>query len=186
LRGTKKAGETCASPAVESAGTPLREDCRSSLAFPTSLGSAFVLPFGCQARVSLPPFFIDAGASISRDRVSLSSHPHGTTAFLGRTRSGRRTLYHLSAGRSFHPPAFRRVGLPAVPLSLRSGSFDSGPFDSGPTDPFRRSGGSGLATGGFHLTGDSSYSCTGVVSKGLTVKLLSVSQLQSHQKWPSR
>jgi hypothetical protein len=29
--------------------------------------------------------------------------PHGTTASFGRTRSGRRTLYHLSAGRSFHP-----------------------------------------------------------------------------------
>ena len=27
-----------------------------------------------------PPFFIDAFASISRDRVSLSSHPFGTTA----------------------------------------------------------------------------------------------------------
>ena len=50
-------------------------DCRSALAFPTSPGSAFVLPFGCQLRVFLPPFFIDAGASISRDRASLSSHP---------------------------------------------------------------------------------------------------------------
>ena len=73
----KKAREAFASLAGESAGTPLMVDCRSALAFPTSPDSASVLPFGCLARVFLPPFFLDAGASISRDRDSLSSRPHG-------------------------------------------------------------------------------------------------------------
>jgi hypothetical protein len=174
-RRQKKAGETCVSPAVESAGTPLMEDCRSSLAFPTSPGSAFVLPFGCLARVSLPPFFIDAGASISRDRVSLSSHPHGTTALLGRTRSGRRTLYHLSAGRSVHPAPVRRVGLPVAPLCFRSG----------PRSPSLLSGGTGLATGGFRLTGDSSYSSGRGVSKAKMPQLAGIFQPPLHQNFPS-
>ena len=49
-----KTEEACASSVVVIIGPPLRVDCRSALAFPTSSGSAFVLPFGCQSR-ALPP-----------------------------------------------------------------------------------------------------------------------------------
>lgn len=158
----KKSGGGLRLPRRESIRTPLYGGLlRPPRPFPTSSGSAFVLPFGFQSRVFLPPFFIDACASISRDRVSLSSHPHGTTAFLGRTRSGRRTLYHLSAGRSVSPSAFRRVGLPAASLSLRSRS----------RDPSLPSGDSDLSIGGFHLTGDSNYSHGRSVSKAKTVDL---------------
>ena len=63
-----KTGEACASPVVKVSELRLWWTAYPPRPFPTSPGSAFVLPFGCQSRVSHPPFFIDAFASISRDR----------------------------------------------------------------------------------------------------------------------
>ncbi len=63
-----KTGEACASPVVKVSELRLWWSADPPRPFLTSSGSAFVLPFGCQSRVFLPPFFIDAFASISRDR----------------------------------------------------------------------------------------------------------------------
>ena len=63
-----KTGEACASPVVKVSELRLWWTAYPPRPFPISPGSAFVLPFGCQSRVSHPPFFIDAFASISRDR----------------------------------------------------------------------------------------------------------------------
>lgn len=86
-------------------------------AFPTSSGSALLRLAAPVTGRLLPSFFIDAStfasASISRDRVSLSSYPCGTT--YSWQSSVRVTVqYHLDIIRFLLPfSAFRRVGLPA-------------------------------------------------------------------------
>jgi hypothetical protein len=72
----------------------------------------------------------------------------------------------------FHPPAVRRVGLPAASRSVRSG----------PRGPSLPSCESGLAAGGLHLTGDSNYSDGGAVSKAKTTHLNSVFQSPHYKK----
>lgn len=151
----KKAGEACASPAGESIGTPLMVDCRSALAFPTSPGSAFVLPFGCQLRVFLPPFFIDAGASISRDRASLSSHPLWYGRFFWQNPAG-----------VTRPVPFGRIPFFLALLLSGGSAFGSSTFLPFPAfRPFPVflllwPGGQG-----FRLTGGLDYACFSLLSK---------------------
>ena len=75
-------------PRRRSVGTPLVMDCRSFLAFPTLSSSDLFRPSVSGREPSSRFYLSTCFASISRNRVFLSSHPYGTTASFGKTRSG--------------------------------------------------------------------------------------------------
>ncbi len=133
-----KTGEACASPVVKVSELRLWWTADPPRPFLTSPGSAFVLPFGCQSRVFLPPFFIDAFASISRVRRRPLESPLWYDRFFWQN-PVRVTRPVPPGHRRFLPPSYR----PVVSLSVLSRSEDR----------FRPSVDSVLSVGGFRSTG---------------------------------
>ena len=112
---------------------------------------------GPSSRLSLSTLI----ASISRDRESLSSHPHGTTALVAEPGRGDAPCTTWTLAVFFHPPKLRRVSL--CPVS---------PSDSSRSENRSRpSSDSDLSVGGFQSTGDLNYSRDGFVSKEKLAKL---------------
>ena len=80
MAGQKKERRLASPLSCRSVGTPLTVDCRSAEAFPSSPGIDLLCRSTPVTDLLRPFFFIDVStrrcvASISRDRVSLSSHP---------------------------------------------------------------------------------------------------------------
>lgn len=143
--------------------------CIAAQVFPISPGAVIVLPAVPVAGLS--PAFLSRrlAASISKDRVSSSSHPCGTTAYcrtpVGAARSVPPEHYPLSSTLV----AFGRVGPQTTPLSV------TGPpcgFPVPSSDP-------NLAAGGFRVTGSSSYSRWLRLSKGWRRKLSTKTRVYS-------
>lgn len=151
-----KTEEACASSVVVIVGTPLRVDCRSALAFPTSSGSAFVLPFGCQSR-ALPPAVLYrrvkrlSQGTANPSRVTLMVRP----LFLAEPGLGDALRTTRALAVFFHPTAIRRVGLRQSRFPSVSGLAA---FLFLPATPVFR-------PVGFHLTGELRYSWQGLLSK---------------------
>jgi hypothetical protein len=140
-----KKEETCVSSFVKVSELQLWWICRSSEAFPTLSGSAYRLPFGCQSRVSLPPFFIEVfHLYLKEPRVPLEP-PLWYDRFSWQ--SPIRVTCPVPPEHypfSYCPPVVQRVGLLTVSLPV---FFQP----RGLLFPFRDPG---LSVGGFHLTGD--------------------------------
>jgi len=167
-----KTEEACASSVVVNIRTPLRVDCRSALAFLTSSGSAFVLPFGCQSR-ALPPAFLSRRRSVylKGPRIPIES-PSWYDRFSWQN-PVRVTHSVPPECWPFPKPYCGPAGRPsAVSLSVRFR----------PRGLLLPSGDPDLSVGGFHLTGDSRYSWREFMSKPNQAHLRDQIHLPLHQE----